>query len=267
MLLLVIGADTPAPSRPEALSAEQVFQRALQDCEQAVASKGSSADAQRLYKRALEGFHALLQAGYASGPLHYNIANIHVRLGDLGRAILHYRRALRLAPGDGNTQRNLAFARKLCEVQIPRKATSAVLETLLFWHYGTSLAARARVATWGYLLFWLLMLVSLRTPRRVPVLSWSLIVIGLFTSAATASALWDQVVSSKQMEGVLVARDVVLRKGNGDYYDPELDRPLQPGVEFRWLETRTDVAQMPWYRIELEDGKSGWIPADKTDII
>lgn len=70
-----------------------------------------------------------------------------------------------------------------------------------------------------------------------------------------------------RIEGVIIDQEVVLRKGNGEYYEPQLDGSLAEGVEFRFLETRDDVDGVPWYHVRLRDGKTGWLRAGQADVI
>lgn len=256
--------DVPRPSGDR----QEVLKQSLADYAAAVAMKNPSrADAQQLFRRALTGFESLQREGVHNGLLCYDIANTHMQLGDVGRAIVYYRRALRLAPGDERIQKNLHVARDLCQLQIPLPAASAAVETLFFWHFGTSLAARLKVALVLYALFWLLMLVRLMVPQRAPAFEWTVRVFAAVLLILAASVAWETVTQRNQIEGVVVASETALRKGNGDYYEPQLDRPLTAGVEFRVLESRQDVQGAAWYLIRLRDGKEGWLRADQADVI
>ncbi len=62
------------------------------------------------YHRAAEGYEALLDEGYGSMKLYYNLANAYFKEGRTGRAILFYHRALRLAPGNEDIRYNLRVA-------------------------------------------------------------------------------------------------------------------------------------------------------------
>ena len=62
--------------------------------------------------------------------------------------------------------------------------------------------------------------------------------------------------------GVVVADEVVVRKGNGEGFEPQLEQPLTEGVEFVVLEARDD-----WLMIELPDGNTGWIKASQAELI
>ena len=70
-------------------------------------------------------------------------------------------------------------------------------------------------------------------------------------SDITAAQLWPQ--------GVTTSDGVMVRKGNGDGFDPQFAEPLSQGVEFRVLQRRPG-----WLLIRLGDGKSGWISATQA---
>ena len=60
---------------------------------------------------ALEVMQPVADGGWGSGKLHYNLANVYYRKGELARSVLHYRYAQRVRPRDGNVHHNLALAR------------------------------------------------------------------------------------------------------------------------------------------------------------
>ena len=62
---------------------------------------------------ALKAYQAVLQGGFESADLYYNLGNAHFKTGDLGRTILNYERARKLNPGDADIQANLDLARSL----------------------------------------------------------------------------------------------------------------------------------------------------------
>ncbi len=62
------------------------------------------------YEKALRMNMQVLQDGFVSAALLYNIGNCYFRLGDIPRAILYYRRAWYLAPSDADIAANLTFA-------------------------------------------------------------------------------------------------------------------------------------------------------------
>lgn len=74
--------------------------------------RGDYAEARRIY--------LLLREAEGDGAaLHFNLGNCALKSGDLGRAILEYRRALRLDPGFGPARANLEAARRLLPARVP----------------------------------------------------------------------------------------------------------------------------------------------------
>jgi len=269
------GAATTAPSQPVPdpaargpIDRRAVLKQALADFDSAVA-KGAHGgpETQTLFRRALSGFESLLRHGTPNGYIYYNIANTHLRLGDVGRAVANYRRAIRLCPGDARIGKNLQVARDLCKTPIPVPAAGALVETIFFWHFDTSLSGRLRFALGAYVLLWFLLGLRLFVFRHAPAMAWTIRVVAVVAVITAASVAWDTVGQRRNIEGVVAADEAVLRKGNGEYYEPLLDRPLSSGVEFRVLESRQDVQQGAWYLIRLRDGKEGWLRADQADVI
>lgn len=70
------------------------------------------------YEQSIDTYNQILNSGYQSAPLYYNLGNAEFRNGNLGRAILNYERALRLSPSDKDIQANLAFAQSKTEDNI-----------------------------------------------------------------------------------------------------------------------------------------------------
>jgi hypothetical protein len=70
------------------------------------------------YAGAVERYERIVEAGYDSGALRYNIGNAYFKLGDLGKAILNYERSLRLSPRDEDARANLELARSLTVDQV-----------------------------------------------------------------------------------------------------------------------------------------------------
>ena len=63
------------------------------------------------YLQAAAGYEAIVRYGIHNSDLYFNLGNAYFKHGDLGRAILNYRRAHRLAPRDSDILTNLTVAR------------------------------------------------------------------------------------------------------------------------------------------------------------
>ena len=78
-----------------------------------------------------------------------------------------------------------------------------------------------------------------------------------------ASSTWlTQSQYTTRQAGVIVAEEVVVRKGNGESYTPQLPQPLHAGTEFVVLEARGS-----WLAIQLDNGTNGWIRRDSAALL
>src|SRR5262249_58044506 len=114
------------------------LEQANRACEQALTSPAPEA-AQGYYRQAIAGYEQLIAAGIHNAKLYYNLGNAYFRLNDLGHAILHYRRGLRLEPGNRQLQANVRYARSQRVDQINVRNQRALLPHLFFWHNALSL--------------------------------------------------------------------------------------------------------------------------------
>ena len=214
------------------------------------------------FRLAADRYRQLLDDGVASSALHYNLANACVRAGDLGEAILHYRIAQQLAPGDDRIAHNLASARSLRRTRIDAAGETALRSALLGWHERTSLRAKAAIFFTAWLVFWLLLLLKPVLRRRSGALLWIALLAALAWLPFGASLAVDVLNLDGAEQGVLLRDDVIVRMGNGEGFEPQFEQPLHQGVEFDIIERRGD-----WLHIRLPDGKDGWIPSDTSGAV
>lgn len=217
--------------------------------------------ARDLYQRAALRYERIVrEGGIHNGRLFYNIANAYFRAQDIGRAILYYRRAQLYIPGDGNVEQNLQYARSRRRDTFEEAQRTQVLKTLLFWHY--DLSPRVRSVLFGVLfaLFWIGAAVRLLRPALVP--RGGLIVTGVLAAMLLGSLVVESTTGGGRNEGVIVAQQVIARKGDGESYEPSFVEPLHAGAEFHLVQKRED-----WLQIELPDGRRCWIPARTAGLV
>jgi tetratricopeptide (TPR) repeat protein len=216
--------------------------------------------ASEAFAEAVSRYEALVHSGVQNGRLFYNLGNAELQRGRLGAAILNYRRAQELIPGDRRLQENLRVARELCRTQIPPRGASEFVRTLFFLHFQTSLRTRFAAGLACYGLFWLVLIVRMYAPR-VPLRALAGVLAVAWVGLGTSVLMGWQVEGRREV-GVVLAEEVIVRKGNSETYEPKFQQPLYEGTEFAVLESRGD-----WLLIELADGKTGWIPADRAGMV
>jgi len=220
----------------------------------------------RLYEQAILGYERIIHVGGVRNPmLYYNLANAHLLKGDVGRAILNYRRAEALDRSSRDIRKNLAFARgrRLDTVQV--RTEQRVLQTLFFWHYDLSLKTRFSL---GCIFFAIACLsLTLRIAPRTSSLVHrpSSVVLGVaavLTLCMAASVVTGVVTDARRVEGVIVADEVVARQADWPDAAPSFKESLHAGLEFEVIEQRRD-----YLHIRLPDGSDGWIPTTAAELI
>ncbi len=214
--------------------------------------------AEDLYRKALLRYESLSRE-ITNGKLYYNIANVYFRLNDPGRAIVNYRRAERFIGDDPNLRRNLAAALKKQQDKIEAAQEDKLLQTIFFWHYDLSYELRLLIFAVVYIVFWIIAWLYFGSRIKIP--QWLLALFLIFSLSLGVSLLLDHNRQGAK-RGVIVAPEVIARKGDSSSYQPSFEEPLHAGTEFTLLGKRAS-----WLHIELRDGRRCWIPGHKAEII
>lgn len=224
------------------------------------ALSGDPEAARVLFRKALLRYQKLADEGVDNGKLYYDIGNTYFRLGELGKAIVNYRRAEQFIPDDENLRQNLDYALGQRLDKIEPKTEELLFKTLFFWHYDLSTTARASLFAFFYVAFWIVAVLLLWKRER------GLVAFGggalIFALLFLASLLLERSAGMKKQAGVITAAEVVARKGDSESYQPSFQEPLHAGTEFNLVQNRQQ-----WLYIELEDGRRCWVPAGKTELV
>lgn len=214
------------------------------------------------YTEAIEIYESIVAVGVQDSTLYYNLGNAYYKQGDLGRAILNYRRAQHLAPRDVDVSTNLTIARSqtLDQLEQDNGLLTNFVEIAEAWFTLTEALILA-------LLLWLLIgvfavfAILLKRVRRVSL--WISAVLGLFLLVGVTSMANRYYLQSTAPPGVIVAQevDVTSGPGTGEQYVVEFN--LHTGAEVRLLESRPG-----WRNISLPGGNfQGWVPAEAIEPV
>lgn len=217
--------------------------------------------ARAFYREAVLHYERLAaEGGVRNGSLYYNVGNAYFRLGDVGRAILNYKRAALYLGNDANLRQNLQYARDRRADRIEVKQREKVYRTLFFIHYDIPSRIRLLVFAAAFAILWAAAAARLYRPW-----GWLAVVIAV---AAVVSAIFlaslavDAMSLSRTPEGVIVADEVTGRMGDAVTYQPSFKEPLHAGTEFRLVERRPG-----FWLIELESGDRTWIPEGAAELV
>jgi tetratricopeptide (TPR) repeat protein len=239
-----------------------LFAQANEAFRQANSERSDSAKAERLYEEAILACEKIIDQGQIKNAgLYYNLANTYFLKGDLGRAILNYRKAAKLDAADTNIQKNLAFARSRRLDKVSPKTEKRILQTLFFWHYDFSLKTKFFLTCTFFAVCCIALTVMIWFGRSAPATT-AAVITALLTLCILASVAVQTRTQAAAICGVITADEVLARQGDGQNYAPSFKEPLHAGTEFDLLENRTG-----WLHIKLADDTDTWIPDQSADLI
>ena len=251
----------PANAEMSKDRAYSLFSQANQSFREANSAR-SPEQAQKLYEKAILFFERIIDEGeIKNARLYYNLANAYFLKGDIGKAILNYRRAEKLDNSDANIQKNLTFARSKRIDKVVMKTEKRVLHTLFFWHYDFSIKAKFLFTCIFFGVVCICVAAIIWFGRSAP---WMIpaVISAILTTCFLVSLVVEAGTEAGRICGVITVKEVVARQGDGQNYAPSFKEPLHEGTEFDLLESRPG-----WLHIFLFNENDTWIPDDSGELI
>jgi hypothetical protein len=235
----------------------------LSACASQTASGAQMAEASQLYEagqfvEAAVAYQALAAAGVQDGTLYYNLGNAYFKAGDLGRAILNYRRAQVLLPRDPDVSANLQLARAQTTDKLEAEDGGALVlfvrRILIEW---TTLDEAAAITLGLWALLCALVVTAILWPRGRQVLRYGIAAVAVLLVLGMLS-VGIRVSEARSSPAVVVVQSVEIHSGPGVDYLAEFT--LHAGAEVRVLEQRDN-----WARITLPGDLQGWAPSEALE--
>jgi tetratricopeptide (TPR) repeat protein len=214
------------------------------------------------FQDARTSYEKIVAAGYESPSLFYNLGNAWYKTGDIGRAVLNYERALRLAPGDEDIRHNL----DLVSLMLPDRIDPA--PRLFVWEWWDSVKtwfSAGVLASGAYLIFLLLMAaltaVALARTYRMRRIGLLTTVIAAVAGAAVTGVFLARLSDLGRDDRAVVLASVTTTKNSPDPKSTDAF-VLHAGTRVQIL---TRVGE--WWEVRLADGKVGWMQASAAEVI
>lgn len=218
-------------------------------------NQGNKLYAQKDYAGAAQAYEQALQAGH-NAAVHYNLGNALFKAGNLGKAILNYRRALYLAPRDPDIATNLDFVRNYRVDKVPG-APSPLARVLGDLFHRLSQREASWLAALCFALAGLCLAVWIVNRWVVfVVLASAIAAIALF--AFVTQQAWNGEVA--EHPAVVIVPEVNALSGPSDEAKQIL--LLHDGTEVRIRETRAG-----YMLVQLPGGAGGWIRTDAVERV
>ncbi len=262
LLLALLAA--PAAGGPDDDLA--LHRQALEAYERAVEAPPESTVRRTALRDAVAAWTTLIEGRLAAGEgvsadLYRGLGNAHLLAGDVGRAVLAYRRAERLDPRDPRVRSSLTYARSLVGTAAPEGGQALAEDALLWWR---GLVPRPWILALGLAAsgaFWILAALRVARLRRVGT-GW-LVGAAALAILPLGSLALEEALGAASGHAVIVGGPADAYNGpNAAVYPRTFEQPLAPGVEARVLEERGE-----WVRLRLRSGGETWVRAEAVERV
>ena len=234
--------------------------------------RGIEAYSAKDYATAKEAFERVEAMGYASADLYYNLGNAYLKLGEqhdkrysegeLGRAILNYRRALKLDPTMEDARYNLDIVHDYTNdtEPIPNGVMGSMwlaVSGIISSNGWAATSIVSLIAALILIMFYLLS--SLIALRKVAFFSSIFLIFAFVLS--TAFAISQRRASEQSSEAVILCNDICPVHASPDNTSKVIRQPSQ-GVSVKILRNHDT-----WSEIEFVDGEKGWITSKSVELV
>lgn len=250
-IIMILGILTVSAAWLSAQDADSLWNQAVKDY------------TEENYQEALAGFTALEAEGYVSRELYYNIGNCYYKLGNsLGKSILYYERALKQDPSYEDAQVNLAIAREYTLDRIDEVPEFILLTWIKAFRDTVSSDAWAWIALALFLVTAVMVLLfRFGGSPALRKTAFALAVAALLMTIISAVFAFNLRSALESDDEAVVTVPVSSVKSSPGSTDQSLFI-LHEGTKVAVMDSLGE-----WYRIELSDGRQGWLEAEDVEII
>ncbi len=214
------------------------------------------------FEDAVKEYKKLIDDGYESAALYYNLGNAYYREGNIGHAILYYEKALKLEPTDEDIIHNIAL--------VDSKTVDKIepLPKFFIFQWWEALLAVFTIKGWTITayIFYLLILLAIglyffSKQNKIQKYSFfsGLIFLGLFIFSSILLTI--RLNREENIKNAIITDTVVNIKtapdsGSNDAF-----------VVHEGLKVKVEDKINDWVKVRLPDGKIGWVSDDKLRVI
>jgi tetratricopeptide (TPR) repeat protein len=205
------------------------------------------------YEQAIQFYQNILQEGYVSSELYFNLGNAYYRAKDYPRALWSYEKVLCWDPSFKDARYNMDLINR--KIYLNKTIRPPYVSTMLFWKiYGWMSWRNWVIATIVLfalsVVFYILFLISNSLKKRRWFFYSALIALGVWIFSFLITWLgYRQIYENRY--AYVVDSDIVIRSEPMDG-SPALGT-VKPGVKIRLIKTENQ-----YYYLETPDGIKGW---------
>ena len=223
---------------------------------------GNDHYAQGRYQEAIDAYTRILDLNQESAALYFNLANANYKLNNIGPTVFYYEKAIQLDPSDRDIRNNAAFAEnmKVDAIEtLPVNSVKKWMNTVVTYFTSDGWAIASIIGVVLFVLFFLGYYFGYGTSRKRVffVLSTLSVIIAIASLVFAYSALSK---AKNDKPAIVFASETEVNS------EPLLASPvvfkLHEGTKVQVLDKVEN-----WHRIQLADGKSGWLPSENIKLL
>lgn len=239
---LIIGPGIGNNPNPEQ---EQLFEQANHHYEN------------KQYSEATAKYQELLKQGVHSAHIHNNLATSYHRMGEMGKSILHFKKAALMDPYDEEIKGNLA--------KVQQDAPAYESKQHSFW---SQLSSRLSISHWTLLGAFALLVLAVWSVFTIagkisPSRAWKGITV-VTVLGISALAVGAAITQKRETTGqaIVTHKDSVLHVSPFPEATPVA--VLQPGKTIR---IQSEKIHGDYIQVKLDNGKTGWLRKSNAELI
>ena len=206
------------------------------------------------FQKAIEAYHFLIEQGYHTTELHYNLGNAYYKINKIAHSIYHYEKALQIDINNKDAFINLQFAKKMCidviEV-LPENFSQKIQRKYIGLLTYDDWAWVGVVFSFVFAIFFLLFYFGKSSQGRrlfFVIMSFSMILMVVSLSFSIQQYNYYK----KYKPAIVFSEKINVQDAPNDYSKTLFQ--LHEGTKVYVLD-----AVANWKKIKLTDGKIGWI--------
>ncbi len=208
------------------------------------------------FSEAVTNWKKIVDNGQQSAELYFNLGNAHYKLNNIGPSIYYYEKALQLQPNDDDIKTNLAFAQnaRIDVIEpLPKTVFSRWYKNIagVFTYNGWAILSVIGVVL--FVLFFLLYWFSISETKKRVYFTTSILSI-IICIAALVMAFQTYMDYNQNKPAIIFAESTEVKSEPN--MGSETAFELHEGTKVQIIGNDQN-----WMRIELADGKDGWMPA------
>jgi len=214
------------------------------------------------YQKAVKLYESIVESGYESSDLYYNIGNAYYKQNIVARAILNYEKALQLSPNDTDVKYNMDLVNRFVVDKIE------VLPVFFVAGWFRSLKDKFASDIWAIIsiitFIITLTFLSIYLYSRGLGLKKASFWIGFFlVIISSISFIFSNQQKQKILSGdtAIVMSPSVTVKSSPDASGTDLF-VIHEGTKV-WIEDKIS----DWNEVKLSDGSKGWLKSDNIEVI